>query len=377
VLVGNGARAVTGRLGGDYPAFYGAGRLILDTTGKRLYNFEDEAAVQKELLPKEVVNGGRAIPFPYPPFVALAYYPFSLLPYRLSFLLHTLLMMIAVGVAVRLLSRRTPSLDGRYDLALSAAMFYFPMFVAMIGGQNAPLTFFLYVSMWKAESSGRDWLAGLLLGLILFKPQFAIPLMGLHLLSGRYRTVAMSIVVAAGLYLIGAVTYGPHWIGDWFHYASLVSANAAVIDRYISVSWPGFLQAVLGAGSNVAPVIGYTLALATAGLISLVWYKGRHDPYLSTRFGLAPVALLLMQPHAMHYDMGLMLFTYAVCLTRKETSVLSLMVLWLLAPLQVVGNHLGFSPLFFLLLLSGALALHVLLPGGSLNGVGRRDHEAS
>jgi hypothetical protein len=362
VFSGRGAEMPAGRLGGDYPAFYGAGCILHDATGKRLYRFGDETAAQKDLFPHGY-RGGGAIPFPYPPFVALAYYPLSLLDYRLSFLLHTLLMVLALSLATWLLCRKVPRLGGRYDLALAAVLLYYPLLKSALGGQNTPITFLLYVAAWWAGSSGRERLAGLFLGLMLFKPQFAIPLIGLHLLSGRFRTVMTSVIVAAGLYLIGVFTYGPSWLTDWLHYASWVSGVAAWLDPGNSVCWLGFLQALLGVHSRVALVAGSATAVTTAVTISLVWYKGRQDPDLSARFGLAAIALILMQPHAMYYDMGLILFTYAICLAQEKAPVKRMGLLWLLAPLQIAGNALGFSPLFFLLVLSGLMAAHVLLPG--------------
>ena len=38
VLVANGADGAAGRLGGDYPAFYGAGRIVLAGDGDQLYS---------------------------------------------------------------------------------------------------------------------------------------------------------------------------------------------------------------------------------------------------------------------------------------------------------------------------------------------------
>ncbi|MGD0230339.1 MAG: glycosyltransferase family 87 protein [Syntrophorhabdales bacterium] len=353
-----------GRIGGDYPTFYGAGRILFDTAGKKLYRLDDEVAVQRDLRPEGYPGWGRALPFPYPPFVALAYYPLSLLDYRLSYRLHALLMMLAFSLATWLLSREVPRLGGRHDLALGAALLYYPVLIAVLVAQNIPITFLFYVAAWWAGSRGREGLAGLFLGLMLFKPQFAIPLIGLHLLSGRYRTVMTSAAVASGLYVIGVVTYGPSWLVDWLHYASWVSGLAERVRPDGGVCWLGFLQALLGMHSRVALVAGWTMALVTAVAISLVWYKGRHDPDLSVRFGLAPIALILMQPHAMFYEVGLVLFTYAMCLAREKAPVKLIALLWLLAPLQAAGETLGFSPLFFLVLVSGLMAAHTLLPGG-------------
>src|SRR5512143_1851970 len=92
ILSGDGAGTLTGRLGGDYPAFYGAGRIMAQGDWNELYTPDRLISAQRDLLPD---SADQYVCFPYPPYVALFYWPLSLLNYRLSFAIHTLLM---VGV---------------------------------------------------------------------------------------------------------------------------------------------------------------------------------------------------------------------------------------------------------------------------------------
>ena len=48
IFIGQGASTLTGRLGGDYPAFYGAGRIIAQGNAINLYNSRIQAEAQKE-----------------------------------------------------------------------------------------------------------------------------------------------------------------------------------------------------------------------------------------------------------------------------------------------------------------------------------------
>jgi hypothetical protein len=93
VLSGNGASTLTGRLGGDYAAFYGAGRIIAEGEFGELYNWNRQLDSQKDLFPGDDKS---FLPFMNPPYVALAYLPLSLLPYRLSYVIHTLLLVGAL-----------------------------------------------------------------------------------------------------------------------------------------------------------------------------------------------------------------------------------------------------------------------------------------
>ena len=133
VLCGKGAETLTGgRLGGDFPAFYGAGRTVAEGRFDDLYNFRHEAGVQKGLIPGNDA-AEMAMPFPYPPFVALAYYPATLLGYRLSFLVHALLMMLLLTVSSWILSRHIGYFQNYLALLFCILLFYYPMLRSEIG----------------------------------------------------------------------------------------------------------------------------------------------------------------------------------------------------------------------------------------------------
>ena len=57
--------------GGDYPAFYSIGRIVAKGDLEAIYNPENQAAEQKTLMGKEAGY----LPFGYPPYVALFYWP--------------------------------------------------------------------------------------------------------------------------------------------------------------------------------------------------------------------------------------------------------------------------------------------------------------
>jgi hypothetical protein len=377
VLSGKGAESLTGRLGGDYPAFYAAGRIASQGDWEHLYSFARQEAVQKDLLPTE--SKGAFLPFPYPPFVALLYCPLALLNFRLSYLIHTLLMFLAIAIALRLLSRGNPYIATYYDLALAATLLYYPMLRAVLGGQNTPITFLLVVAVWRAGLDRREWLAGFFLGLMLFKPQFGLPLIGLHFLSGRWRTVISSALVALGLYLIGSYLCGAGWIREWLRFGTQFANLDASINRSNSVSWLGFLQALLGVDSRIVLISGWGLAIATSLATSLLWYRGRLNDDLSAHLGLTVIALVLIQPHAMYYDMALVLFTYVLYLSYDKTTTKVIGLIWLLSLSQVAAKTVGFSPLFVLLLWSGLMAIFLMWrqphkPDGCFVGV-KKEHE--
>lgn len=328
--------------GTDYPHFYNAGKIFHDA-GNQLYRQDV----------KEVAL------FPYPPFVAAVYYPLSLLDYRVSYAVYTMLMAFAVALAVCLIVHGMLGTTAPYDLAIGTALTYFPMVAAVLWGQNTAITFLLFTLVWFTGSREKEWLAGFFLGLMLYKPQFAVPLIGLHLLSGRFRTVASSMIVAAGLYLIGVCVYGPFWLSDWFNHARWICIQQTTTSWKYHISWIGFLHDILGPDSRVALIVGGTMTLGSVIAISYVWYRERRNKDMLTRFGLAAVAVLLISPHTIYYDMGLVLFTLAACLS-KGVSVKIIGLMWLLSYSHLLGMLWRFSPLFVVLLVSGILAVYAL-----------------
>src|ERR1700736_6599065 len=97
----NGLRAVRGgRVGGDFPAFYGAARIVRAGAWQSLYDPIVQSQAQADLLPD---SQGDWLPFAYPPFVAVAYVPFTFLGFKNAYVVHTVLMTACAVAALALL----------------------------------------------------------------------------------------------------------------------------------------------------------------------------------------------------------------------------------------------------------------------------------
>ena len=106
LLSGSGPETITGRVGGDYPAFYSAGQIIADGAAENLYSLDTQRDYQKPLIGDQ----SGVLPFAYPPHFALLYAPLSELPFRLSYAVHTLALVAALALACVLIQRMYPSL---------------------------------------------------------------------------------------------------------------------------------------------------------------------------------------------------------------------------------------------------------------------------
>jgi hypothetical protein len=181
--LGGGASTLTGRLGGDFPAFYAAGRLVAHGEAARLYDWHAQANAEADLFPG--ARATRFLAFAYPPYVALLYRPFAALPYRLAYVLHTLAMGVALFAAAWSIGRLLPRVRRYAFEGFCLSVAFLPMFIALCGGQSTPLLALALSSALVASARGRDLLAGACLGALWIKPQYALPFIACFAIAGR------------------------------------------------------------------------------------------------------------------------------------------------------------------------------------------------
>jgi hypothetical protein len=358
ILSGSGSNILTGRLGGDFPAFYSTGRLILKGDWHEIYDRGRQIAEQKYLMGDE----NTYLPFSYPPYVALVYAPLSFLPFRFAYIIHTAMMALSLLLTLHLIRPMSEQLDKHFMCAFTLSASFYPIFKAITGGQNTSITLLLIALSWKAVSQNREYLAGVYTGLMLFKPQFALPLTGVYLLSGRWRLGISFGVVAIIFYIIGATIIGPDWITAWIENAKWqVQMDSAVNKEYV-ISWLSFFETIFGAGNPKALIIGWVLTGLTVIGISLIWFIGGRKSDLTAQLGLICVCLVLIPPRVLFYDAGVLLFAHvAICTRQVKRKIEILGLIWLISWSQTAADLIGFSPLFFLTISSGVLAAHTLL----------------
>lgn len=357
VLGGSGVSALKGRLGADYPAFYGAARIISEGDGRNLYNVKRQMTSQRDLYPAE--KG--VIPFPYPPYVALAYVPLIQMPYRISYIVHTILMVVALLLALWTIRPMSRTLQNRYLLAFAVVLLYYPLMRAVIGGSNAGLSLLLLAGLWRAEVDGHPFLAGVILGLLLFKPQYALPIIFFFALSGRWKVVIGSVATGAALWIVGVWVSGWSWIFDWFRYGQWVIGIAADIDKQNAISWIGFFEAIWGTHSALAALFGYAMVAVTIGLTSYTWFQKNGRWGLNVKIAIAASAIVLIPWHAFYYDAGLLVITWIVFLSHSwnyKAEVVAAVWTWGFS--QCLAKWVGFSPIFFFSVFTFSMAIWLI-----------------
>lgn len=377
-FAGGGASTVGGRLGGDFPAFYAAGRMVIEGAGNELYDPAAQAAFQLPFYPESErppavaelqrsadPGSGGFLYFAYPPFTAIAYAALAILPYRLAFVAHGLLSVLALWGAVHLVRPLLPRAlrNGRDELvAVAVLLATYPILRAVLGGQNTAFTLLLLAALWRFASDDRHALAGLSLAALAYKPQFGLLAVLLVVAARRWRILAWWALGAGIAYAMGAVLVGWGWPAEWLNQTGVFNDENLVVNGDLMVSAIGWFRGLFGIEPTWPIVVGLAVA-AVVGLIAAVqWWRAGIG---TGAIALGATAIVVGAPSALYYDAGLAVASAGVGVDRRWAgSTAALIGFVAVSWSQIAAGALGWSPLFPVLLVVFAWAARSILRQG-------------
>lgn len=338
--------SIQSQIGGDLPTFYAAGDIIRSGDGDRLYDLDRQFEAQAGFWENE----RSLILYVYPPAFAAPYAPLSALDYKLVYLVHTAAMLAALFVTIQLASQLMPAMaDPRVrNAAPAAALLFLPLFVGSMVGQATALFLMGLTVTWWGLARQREVLAGLGLALLLLKPQYGVPVMGLVFLARRWTAFGVALAGTAVAWLVSIALSGPTWHADWYALVRNLSTVDTGSNLSNEVSILGLAEVVLGAGSDVAFTIWLVL---TAAIVVAVLWRLRQRPLLDPyALALVPPMLLLIAPHALYYDAGFLLLSFGLLLpTVPSRHRPLLLAAWFVGGMaHLISDSLGVQPVALL-----------------------------
>ena len=339
IASGDGSDTASGRVGGDFPAFYSAGTIVADGDIEHLWDPATQAAAQDGLLGDE--DG--FIMFPYAPHVAGAYSVLAGLPYRTAYVVHTFVMVGLLVGALRLLRPVISVVDRRFPFTLAAVLTAYPVFVGIGGGQNTALTLFLVALIWRSLADDRESVAGLAAAVLMFRPQYAIPIVGLLLLGRHWRAVGTAAAGAVGVWAVNALLFGPAWLTTWLREVRPLLEADADVNALNEIAPIGFLHSLLGTDSTIAVAVGGLVSVGVVATLVWTWWRSSLD--LDERMAVTAAGLLLIGPHTIYYDSSLLLFTVLVLFDRGRIDRSLVVAAWAVGVIHLAKSGAGGSPL--------------------------------
>jgi Glycosyltransferase family 87 len=284
--------------GADFLHFYTAGYLLRVGRLEALYDPAALSAYQLRLVPESVQNYFVAS---YGPQVYLPFSVLARLPYGWGALVWALLNCALYFACCYALWRACPKLQPypRTVLLLAAA---FPGFFSLVAfGQTSGPALALFTLAFLALRSKRNFLAGLAIGSLIYKPQLGLAAAVVFLLAAEWRVLGGAVAAAAAQISFAWAWFGNAVMKQYFNSLLRTSQTLPFIEPrlYQLHSLRGFWLLLLP--SRTAATVLYALsAMTVLGLAVLCW---RSRASLAPRYAALLIATALAAPHFMVYDL--------------------------------------------------------------------------
>lgn len=278
-------------IGTDFSNFWSASKLALMGEPAAVYDMARQYDVQKQEFGPQT----GFYPFFYPPIYLLICWPLAAVPY-----LTALGIWVAVtGYAYQAVIRRI----GQGVIGLVPVLAFPAVFVSVGHGQNALLTTAILGAA-ALYLDKRPVVAGMLLGLLAFKPHLAVVAPLALMAAGRWRAFVAAGVTAVALAVLSLGLFG---LDSWKAFiASAPAAKAVLDDKMMSVEK---LQSVFGAvrllggGADLAYVAQLAVALPVIGVLLFLARKSLSGEAIGA---LVATAAALTSPYFLDYDLALL-----------------------------------------------------------------------
>ena len=343
----------------DFIQFPIAARLIAQGRASELYDDRVLADGIRAIVGRDTTVH---LQYFYGPQVALPFVPLGQLPFLAQAGIWVTLSLLMYFACVYLLWRACSALRSYHALVSLCALAYPPLFHFFVRGQLSAVVLVCFTAAGLAFLARLDWLAGIALGFLVFKPQFLVAVPFVLLLAQAWRIFAGLALSASAQLAFAFLYFGPSvmrpYLSMLLHSAGQPSTTELVfspIQMHSLLSfWKLLIPWRLGVG------ILYVLSsLAVIGMAAAIW---KSSSPRALRFSALILASVLVNPHIYIYDLLALVPVFLLLADwvlnqpqRPSSSALSLLlylafVLPLLGPLSR-WTHLQLSVPAFVALL--------------------------
>ena len=296
-----GLRDRNGNLKGtDFLHLYTLGSLAAAHRGADLYDINTQASLAAERVPEAA--GIRYLPL-YPPQVSIFFAPLAHFSYGWALLIWWSCSIAAYGICSYLVWRACPNLHDQGGTTVILALAFPAFFNLMAWGQTSAAALACFTLMFCLLRARRDFLAGLALGCLIFKPQLGLAAAIVFLSIGAWKTVLGATLSAAGELFAGVFYYGIDPLRQWIRMLRNGWSLLPLLEPklYQTHSLRTFWSMIVP-----EPRFSFGLyifsAIVVLGMTVAGWKLGDSVP-LPLRYSTLLLASVLVAPHLTVYDL--------------------------------------------------------------------------
>ena len=298
-VTGHGINDPLGRpIGTDFLSFWTVSSALQGGQIRAIYSPEALATLEHAVDP--TADGGPFYAWAYPPIALLLVYPLALLPY-----LWSLAVWLTVGLAAylaalwQILPRR---------LTLWAGLAFPAVFICLSHGQNGLLSAAL-LGWGLLLLPSRPILAGVLMGVLAFKPQLGLVIPLALAAGGHWRTI---VVATATVFALTAATLAIFGVDPWWDFvASLPFARSMLELGLVPYHKLQSAFAATRLAGGAVPLAYAVQGITTLGATALVAWVWRRPVKQELKNAVLMTAVPLATPFVLDYDLTLLAFPAA------------------------------------------------------------------
>jgi hypothetical protein len=284
----------------DFLQFPISARLIASGHADQLY---DDQVLAREI--RAVVGHDTSVylQYFYGPQVALPFIPLASLPFLTQAAIWVALSLLMYFGCIYLIWKQCAGLRPYRALVALSALAYPPLFHFFVRGQLSALLLVCSTVAYLAFLSRRDFLAGLALGFLAFKPQFLVAIPLILLLAKAWKVFAGVLISATAQLTLTSIYFGRAAMQAYFarllHSASHPGSTELIFSPIQMHSLHSFWEILIPWRPGVWALYLLT-AFAVIGIAAMIWRSSTH---LALRFSALLLAAVLVNPHLYIYDL--------------------------------------------------------------------------
>ena len=295
-----GLRDRNGNLKGtDFLHFYTLGLIAREHRGPELYDMKVQAELAAAHVPQAA--GIQYLPL-YPPQTSILFAPLAHLSYLHALAVWWIVCAILYFLCCYWTWRTCPNLR-THPVTVAILSAAFPAFFHLFAwGQTSALALACFTGAYLSLRRKREFVAGIALGCLAFKPQLAFAAAVIFIAAGAGKVVLGAALSGLAQFLAGVLYYGSQVFHEWLWMLdNLRSALPFLEPKIYQTHSLRTFWSMLVPIPGLAFVLYVVSATLLLGITILLWR--RPSTPLRVRFSLLLFATVLISPHLTVYDL--------------------------------------------------------------------------